>query len=81
MTEVVARNLIATIMTSISNDSSDMKRRDTIIDIPDGHEGLQNWLESVGFVRKRQFMRMQLGGAGPFALADSCFAIGGPEIG
>jgi GNAT superfamily N-acetyltransferase len=53
-----------------------------ILDIPDAHPGLRRWLDGVGAVRQRGFMRMTLGEP-PRGLPDASriFALAGPELG
>ncbi|MBZ0216999.1 MAG: GNAT family N-acetyltransferase [Fimbriimonadaceae bacterium] len=52
-----------------------------IIDIPDRHRKLHNWLEQAGFKRQRGFTRMALERSEPFDRPGEIFAIAGPELG
>lgn len=52
-----------------------------VIDIPDRHVKLRDWLASLGFVAERPLTRMAYGTARAFDDTDRLFAIAGPELG
>jgi len=51
-----------------------------IVDVPDRHAGLREWLTSRGFAVERPLTRMRRG-SGVAGLPEHLFAIAGPELG
>ncbi|HEY65391.1 MAG TPA: GNAT family N-acetyltransferase [Caldilineae bacterium] len=52
-----------------------------ILDVPLYQQGWIAFLRDLGFTEQRPFVRMYLGGSGPFGRPEWQFAIAGPEIG
>jgi GNAT superfamily N-acetyltransferase len=52
-----------------------------MLDVPNQHDELTQWLENHGFVRERPLMRMILGPDQSFGDPRKMFAIAGPELG
>jgi GNAT superfamily N-acetyltransferase len=52
-----------------------------IIDIPDAHRQLTDWLAAEGASAPRRFMRMLKGGPSPIGDRPGAFALAGPELG
>ena len=50
------------------------------LDVPEDREDLIKWLESVGFVKQRHFVRMYLND-NPFPGTRNQYLISGPEFG
>ena len=52
-----------------------------MIDVPDRHGTLVNWLSGAGFSPERSYTRMLLGHRAPLDTPERIFAIAGPELG
>ena len=52
-----------------------------IIDVPDAHAEIRQWLERQGAVSPRGYMRMTLGSAPGLDDPSHVFALAGPELG
>jgi GNAT superfamily N-acetyltransferase len=52
-----------------------------ILDVPDAHGEVRNWLEKQGAVTPRAYMRMTLGTAKKLDDPSHVFALAGPELG
>jgi GNAT superfamily N-acetyltransferase len=52
-----------------------------IVDIPDRHRRLKDWLAAAGASAPRRFTRMLRGHSGPIDEAQRVFALAGPELG
>lgn len=61
--------------------SAALAARSFVIDVPGKAASWIGWLESVGFVRERPFLRMCRGGGAPARDSALEFAIAGPEFG
>jgi GNAT superfamily N-acetyltransferase len=74
LTQDSARHLISEVIESL-------KGQDIALDIPDDKADLINWLETIGFVKQRHFVRMYLGvNPYPGRVSDQ-YLISGPEFG
>jgi GNAT superfamily N-acetyltransferase len=56
-------------------------RRAAILDVPDPHASLQNWLHGHGAVTQRGYTRMLIGPPATLPPPERLFAIAGPELG
>ncbi len=52
-----------------------------IIDVPEAHGRIRQWLEAQGAVSPRGYMRMTLGTAKDLDDPSHVFALAGPELG
>jgi tetraacyldisaccharide-1-P 4'-kinase len=52
-----------------------------IVDIPDCHRRLKDWLAAAGATAPRRFTRMLRGHRGQIGDAQRVFALAGPELG
>jgi GNAT superfamily N-acetyltransferase len=55
--------------------------RAAILDLPDRHAELQDWLRAAGALKQRDYTRMLLGPPTTLPPPDPLFAIAGPELG
>jgi GNAT superfamily N-acetyltransferase len=55
-------------------------RQPVILDVPDRHQGLRQWLAAQGGIAPRGFMRMLRGSFPPLDDASCVFALAGPEL-
>jgi ribosomal protein S18 acetylase RimI-like enzyme len=65
----------------ISRTLQSLKDQSVALDVPEDKEELISWLESVGFVKQRHFVRMYLKSNRFKGLAEKQYLISGPEFG
>ena len=74
LTETSARQLISRAIKSLNNQA-------IALDIPEDKTDLVNWLESIGFVKQRHFIRMYLKDNPYPGIVNNQYLISGPEFG
>lgn len=71
----------STAMSLISETLIPLKDQSVALDVPEDKEELISWLESVGFIKQRHFVRMYLKSNRFKGLTEKQYLISGPEFG